>query len=192
MVTKWISTDGGKDAAGFVEKNDCAVRALAVFTGKPYAECHATLKSLGRKQFRGTSIVAIKSVLKQFPYTASWTSGERLTLGAIARKFPTGKVYMVKRGHAFAMIDGIVHDSFRVGSKSVINHYWVDPTSVVESKVEKLAPTPYTALTSKKDVARAIFDRLSGTMSRREIAKQMAVEMHITLANASYYCTRVF
>lgn len=195
MITNWVSTDGGKHAAGFVEKNDCAVRALAVFTGNPYAECHAKLKSLGRKQFKGTSIAVIKSALKDFPCTTVWSSGTRMTLGAVTRKFPTGKVYLVKHGHAFAMIDGVVHDSFRVGSKSIINYYWIDPATVVAPKDEIPAPTAKnTSTTTKKELAREIFDRLMayGTMSRYQVAKRMASEMDITVANAVYYCTRVF
>ena len=38
-----------EDSTRFKERGDCGVRALAVATGKPYAECHAALKAAGRR-----------------------------------------------------------------------------------------------------------------------------------------------
>ena len=196
--TKWVRTDGGKTAAGIVDRNDCAVRAYSLFTGKPYAESHKMFSSMGRRIGKGTKNTTIMAALKEFPCTEARKQGKRVTLSQIANTIPVGKVYMLKRGHAFTMVNGVVHDSFQVGAKSIINMFWVDPKTVSNIELPP-AKTPAVSTVSKptiakKELARAIFDRLMayGTMSRYQVAKRMASEMDITVANAVYYCTRVF
>ena len=59
------------------EKNDCAVKAVAVVCGVSYEEAHAVLKAKGRKEGQGTAIVTIREAVKAFGKTPrSWGHGE--------------------------------------------------------------------------------------------------------------------
>lgn len=189
----FVKTDGGKSAFGFTDKNDCAVRAHALFTGNSYAESHEIFKKLGRKDNRGTKNTLIYNLLGEKPRK----NGVGLTLSSLRRLHPTGRVYALKRGHAFTLINGVLHDSWKVGDKSRIMYYWVDNTPCT-------APTEYVNAayvphqysketpTQKQTAARATFDRVNayGTHSNYQIAKRIAAELNITVANACYYVSK--
>jgi hypothetical protein len=51
------------------ERNDCTVKAVAAATGKPYAEVHALLARLGRKNGRGTSLTNMRAALTTLGFT---------------------------------------------------------------------------------------------------------------------------
>jgi hypothetical protein len=51
---KFQFNDGGRKAAGFKGKaGDCACRAVAIATGKPYAEVYAAINELGSHERTG-------------------------------------------------------------------------------------------------------------------------------------------
>jgi len=203
-MTNFIKTDGGRTAAGFSENNDCAVRAYALFKNVSYKESHDVFKKLGRKDGKGTKTASIWDLLGR----GARKDGQKMTLNALRRLHPTGTVYALKRGHAFTMINGVVHDSWKVGDKTRIMSYWVDDTPrilpsenvtrayfwtkpavvstpVVQPVHQYSTETPV----QKKANARATFDRLNayGTLSPYQIAKRIATELNITVANANYY-----
>lgn len=184
----FVETDGGKSSAGFEhEAKDCAVRAHALFTGCSYEESHAIFEQLGRKDGHGTSNAMISEVLSE-KYTMVIN---RMTLNKLRQTYPKGRVYALKRGHAFTLIDGVIHDSWRVGDKSRVFCFWLDDEA--NSYANQPKPIVDRTSTDKKDQARTIFNRLNdGTRSKYAIAKLMAEEMGITVANANYYCQRCF
>lgn len=193
---KFVNTDGGKSSAGFThEKNDCAVRAHVLFTNTPYAESHNMFKQLGRKDGRGTKNTLIAKLLDP-NYSKSF---DRMTLTQLRNKYPRGRIYALKRGHAFALIDGVLHDTWAVGGKSRVFCYWMD-NEAKEHAVTAQADAPRAAReknaakpSDKKQQARAIYDRLNdGSRTKYAIAKEIASEMGITIANANYYCLRCF
>lgn len=121
-------TDGGKAAAGFHnEYNDCAVRAVAIACELPYADAHKKLKAHGRKDGKTTyGFVAfvdkkIKTEKKLKPAKKKASLG---TLATFIKTNPKGTFIACKRGHAFAVIDGIVHDSFKVKPGSHVKMAW--------------------------------------------------------------------
>lgn len=179
----FVKTDGGRSKYGFSEQRDCAVRAYAIFADAPYNEAHCLFKEHGRKDRHGTYYTTIEKVMSKF------TKGESkgLTINQLRALHPVGKVYAVKRGHAFAMIDGVIHDTGMTGGKSRVIHYWYDGL-VMLAPGRKANVTP-----DKKAEAHKIYIRLHLTgMSNYQIAKQIAADMGITVANANYYVTRVF
>lgn len=189
----FIKTDGGKSSSGFIhETNDCAVRAHALFTQSSYEESHAIFKKLGRKDGRGTHNRDILTVLNP---NYECHLNQNMTLKQLRNKYPKGRIYALKRGHAFTLIDGVLHDTWKVGDKSKVFCYWVDD---VAKSNEVTTPTQQAVtdnrpVSDKKQQARAIFDRLNdGTRSKYAIAKLMAEEMGITIANANYYTLRCF
>lgn len=140
-----VCSDGGRAAAGFAEeKNDCTVRALANATGTTYAESHALWKSLGRESGKGANlfwnIVFINKWLapKGLKLTNTFLP-KKIVLGnvklSIAKKsvptlrsfikaHPKGVYLCQTRDHAFAIRDGVVHDSFAWSDLTRIVHSW--------------------------------------------------------------------
>jgi hypothetical protein len=175
----FVRNDGGMQQAGFNEHNDCAVRALATFKNIPYKQAHNTFKQHGRKDCKATPIPTIIKILGE-P-----VQDNRMTLNNLIGKYPKGRIYAIKRGHALAVVDGVIHDTWKVGLKSRINHYWID-------NCEPAQPRINTALIDKKAAAQKIYNELYGTMSGYAIAKQIAAQLGITVANANYYVSRVF
>lgn len=198
---QYIKTDGGMRSSGFAEHNDCAVRAYALFKNIPYSESHDTFKKLGRRDGRCTKNHIIYDLVGR----DTRKEGTGLTLNQLVAQHPTGRVYGMKRGHAFAIIDGVLHDQWQVGGKCHITWYWVDdsktpavtPTLNINAHPRQLpvAPThqvsvePSTVPNRKSCQARLIFDRLNayGTLSNYAIAKRIASELSITVANSNYY-----
>lgn len=193
----WVKTDGGKENAGFAESNDCAVRAHALFTGMSYSESHQLFKQMGRIDGKATQYAIIRSIFQgDKKYELHIPHG--LTLNKLRARYPKGRIYALMRGHAFAVIDGQLHDLYQVGGKCHIRLYWVD-ADAQQCDDQQLTKQPVPAkreinvVNDKKAQARAIFDRLNNrSMSNYAIAKQIAAELGITVANANYYVTRVF
>jgi len=101
------------------ERADCVVRALSLAANRPYAEIHALCAQHGREYGRGTSgDVVIKScralggigVPIRGWSDAYVTARSGPTLAEFIRRHPKGRFYLNKRGHGFALIDGVVHD----------------------------------------------------------------------------------
>lgn len=57
-----------EDTKKLNETNDCAVKAVALATGKPYAEVHAVMKALGRADRKGTPNMITEATLKHFGF----------------------------------------------------------------------------------------------------------------------------
>jgi hypothetical protein len=180
-MSGWIRNDGGMSAEGFKERNDCAVRALALVANMPYKDAHSKFKRLGRKNGHGTRNSDIDTALAELNFKQDKSP---MTVGRLLQKYPSGRVYVVKRQHAFAVIDGIIHDTFVTGPKSRVVRCYVAPTTVASTPVVNDRLHSY----QKRDGALAAFNRLNdGIRSRYAIAKLVAVEMSITVANANYY-----
>lgn len=102
-------------------------------------------------------------------------------------------MYALKRGHAFTLIDGVLHDTWKVGDKSRVFCFWLDDEAKSYASQPKavVQTAPSIAVSDKKEQARAIYNMLNdGTRSKYAIAKLMAAEMGITVANANYYTQR--
>jgi hypothetical protein len=181
---QFVKTDGGMRSSGFAEHNDCAVRAYALFKDIPYNEAHCIFKKLGRRDGRGTKNHIIYDLIGR----NSRKDGAGMTLNQLIAANPTGKVYGLKRGHAFAIINGVLHDSWKVGGKSRITFYWTDSVASAPTPIDE-KPVNTTSAATKRANARATFDRLNayGTHTPYQIAKRIAEEWNITVANAQYY-----
>lgn len=176
----FVRNDGGMKAAGFSEHNDCAVRAYATFKDIPYSQAHGTFKFNGRKDRRATPFSVIKAILGDQPLQRG------LTINGLLKAFPKGRVYAVIRGHALAIVDGTINDTWKVGLKSRVKYYWTDGTELPQPGTNTMHPV------DKKAEALRIYNELRGMKSKYAIAKEIAARMGITVANANYYVTRVF
>jgi len=121
-----------------VDRNNCTVRALANATGMDYDKLHTEMKTFGRKDGKGCRIDVWLPVYKMFGgsvrgifgttnaarYFAKMTKNEYprkegTTLKTILPKL-TGKHICLIQGHAFAVINGQVIDSFGIEAGSRI------------------------------------------------------------------------
>lgn len=113
------------------EANDCAVKAVAAVCGVTYEEAHATLKSFGRKDRKGTRVVLIDRAIKHFGkklervpashFISRYPKGHRDVLVNVTSHHPErfnkvwkdGESYLmyVSGGsHVLAIVDGVNHD----------------------------------------------------------------------------------
>lgn len=94
------------------ERNDCVVRAFSVALRRPYAELHDACSAAGRGYGRKTCDVTVWRVAYKY-FLLPWDT--RGTVAQFIRANPSGRFYLHRRGHAFCIIDGVVHD-WRAGT----------------------------------------------------------------------------
>tara|TARA_R100000750_G_C2304204_1_gene79966 strand:- start:158 stop:538 length:381 start_codon:yes stop_codon:yes gene_type:complete len=102
---------------GFENENrDCTVRGLAIAANIPYEKVHAVFKKFGRKNRCGIfTKPIINKVFKELGINAKQVKRSG-SLEKFLRLFPKGNYYVFKSGHAFAVIDGNISDSTKLGS----------------------------------------------------------------------------
>lgn len=127
-------TLSGRTEQGFAhEKGDCTVRATANILNIPYAESHARLKALGRKDGKGVCfrLIAQRLGLEELPQFAN------RTVKAILPQLGKGRYGILINRHIFAVVDGEIIDSHYP-----LNHrVWV----VYKPTVQQLSPPAPTA-----------------------------------------------
>lgn len=126
----YVFDDGGRSAAGFKgSAGDCVTRAIAIVSGKPYAEVYAALAqgtgsqrvTRGRKAKGATARNGISTSRKWFKdYMAAqgfkWTPTMQIGSGCKvhlnAAELPAGRLIVAVSKHYTAVIDGVIHDTF--------------------------------------------------------------------------------
>lgn len=135
-----------QEAKSLGEQMDCAVKAISVVTGLPYATCHAAVAAAGRNDRRRTPDRIWKAALDTLGFDVrEWSAKERIEVimsypkKGIAtitthhpRRFP--KVWgqfadrallFRSRGHISGVTGGVVHDWAINSSKQVFEVYEV-------------------------------------------------------------------
>lgn len=105
------------------EHNDCVVRALSLAFNKPYEEVHAVCKRAGRKAGKGMNYTQIDKAIAELtgnPFAKIDRLQRRQTFTTFARDNAKGKYFVLKRGHAVALIDGVFHDAGTRGEPRAI------------------------------------------------------------------------
>jgi hypothetical protein len=109
MKTQFVGNDYAGLGSG--DRNDCFVRAVALASGKSYSEVQELCKNLGRTQNKGTPWATVHDVLRTFPGT--WEHFQKWaqpTLACFVEDNMEGSWVIFVRGHACALIDGVLHD----------------------------------------------------------------------------------
>jgi len=127
MIVKRYHTDAGRTETHPHETRDCTVRALAVAAGIPYEQAHAALKAAGRTDRKGIVLAqAINSGrLKLEGRKFVDVLKTPTCLGFFLKAHPKGTFLCRKARHAFAIVDGILHDNQALGSRMRVTHAWV-------------------------------------------------------------------
>lgn len=95
------------------ETNDCTVKAFSVVFNTTYEKAHAHLKNYcGRQHRRGLrSIDVLPPSLKKTKYKVGpYSRTNRITLKNFIEKHNEGRFYVCVRGHALAVVDGVIYD----------------------------------------------------------------------------------
>lgn len=148
LRTSYDSTHGE-----FQERNDCSVRAVMTVTGSTYKAAHTFLREeCGRQDRRGVMSYnftrrmdqgeVLGSTLTRIPGIGRRyeKNAKRITLARFIRENPVGTFLLGKSGHAFAVVDGKLVDTWEVPPGALVNRAW---------KVEKSTPVVPTNLPTR-------------------------------------------
>jgi hypothetical protein len=113
-----IIHDGGKIGDGFAdERLDCAVRAYAIAKEIPYSDSHSLFKKAGRESKQTTGFDVYDKM--GFKFTFSYVTIKQFILD-----HPKGSFYTCKKGHAFAIKNGVVFDDTKLNGRTVIRKWF--------------------------------------------------------------------
>ena len=108
-----------KVSKSYNEKNDCAVKAVAVVANASYQEAHEALRLAGRKPRRGTPLPVIFAALRslgvyhEFKTVADHRGKDmgRCPISRVRSRLPRkGRFLVLTRSHILAVVDGVVLD----------------------------------------------------------------------------------
>lgn len=95
------------------DKNDCSVRAFARAAGISYDAAHKRFADHGRKRGCATQLITTALVLREaFPDARGVNMKDLpMSIAEFVDRLPRDGAYIVHTNrHAFAIVDGIVHD----------------------------------------------------------------------------------
>lgn len=104
-----------RDSKAMKEDKDCTVMSFATVWGCTYQQAHEHLRmSAGRKlrhglptdKFDSAAWWCRKTKMKSGPYTEN----NKISLGQFCKEHPVGRYWVRVRGHALAVIDGVIYD----------------------------------------------------------------------------------
>jgi len=138
----YVYSDGGRAAAGYKgEADDCAVRALSIVTGRPYAEVYALVgefckgeRPSKRKRTRSAPRTGVhKDTFDRIAshlglrWVPTMSVGQGATVHVRDDELPAGRMVLNLSRHFAAYVDGAVHDTHdpRRGGTRTVYGYWI-------------------------------------------------------------------
>lgn len=132
----FVFNDGGRAAAGFKgSTRDCVTRAIAIATGKPYAEIYAEINRFAGERGDGRSSARTGVWRKTYGayleglgwrWVACMSIGSGCQVHLRADELPGGTIIARLSRHVCCVIDGVIHDAFdpsRGGTRCVYGYY---------------------------------------------------------------------
>lgn len=121
------------------DKADCSVRALAAAAGVSYKVASITFSAQGRTLKKGTSIELSRRLYEDVLGMKPVDMAQGMHLGGFLEVARTGSFLIHKNGHAFAVVEGVVHDWEGTSKDSTrIVKVW-KVTEVARVKMAKMA-----------------------------------------------------
>jgi len=118
---KWIKSDGGQSLYRIKDSANCTVRTLANVTDMEFELADEIATKAGRKRNQGffpKKIIA--TAKKDFGLKFQKLKFKRYTVSKFIKKYPIGRFWVSRRGHSFAIIDGVVYDTIKNTSFQII------------------------------------------------------------------------
>jgi hypothetical protein len=155
MSDGFVIDDGGRRAAGFTNKataGDCVARAVAIASGRPYAEVYAFLaegnatqrvtKHSGRRAHAGVRTASHGIWTKRkwfcdymvslgFRWVPTMAIGQGCTVHLTAAELPAGRLIARLSRHYTAVIDGVIHDAYDPRRGAILGGLGADDRHVV-------------------------------------------------------------
>lgn len=127
MIKDYAYDDGGRVAAGYKNPSgDCVCRAVAIASGRPYTEVRDRLR-IGTGRVRHSKRRA--SPDNGIPVLKRWfiLLMEEFGFNFVRKSdIPdTGRIVVITRTHAFAVIDGTARDTHMSGLADRRFGYWI-------------------------------------------------------------------
>lgn len=138
---KYQFNDGGRSAAGYKgTTGDCACRAIAIVTGKPYQEVYELINTVAKsektgKRKRGISNARsgvyrnnVKQIMLSLGYKwiPTMLIGQGCKVHLRADELPAGKILCNVSKHYVAVVEGVINDIYdcsREGTRCVYGYY---------------------------------------------------------------------
>lgn len=133
---KHVYDDGGRSAAGYKgHTGDCVTRAVAIASGRPYADVYAALakwsgserKSRGASARNGihTTRKWFKDYMRSlgFVWTPTMGIGTGCKVHLNAAELPGGRLVVAVSKHYTAVIDGVIHDTHNPSERGTTIYY---------------------------------------------------------------------
>lgn len=153
---EFVYDDGGRAAAGFKgSTGDCVVRAIAIASGKPYAEVYNALRE-GIKDTRtrrsryfkprgsasprnGVSRVVYEPYLLSlgFTWVPTMKIGQGCTTHLVAEELPKGTLIVRLSKHLTTVIDGVIHDTYNPQRGAT---YWYGEGDYAANRPPRVSP----------------------------------------------------
>lgn len=93
------------------DKNNCAVIAVTVITGKHYDDVYDVFRYFGRRHGKGVCQYTTYAVLRFLGYNLERVERMPKTVNQCGNKLSKNKSYLIRtRGHILAMKAGVIHD----------------------------------------------------------------------------------
>ena len=132
--------DGGRKNAGYKgETGDCATRAIAIATGKPYQEVYDAINKMSMEEKdsckhvksnarTGVYKITYKKYLEDlgWKWTPTMFIGQGCKVHLKANELPMGRLIVKVTRHVVAVIDGVINDTFdpsRDGTRCVYGYF---------------------------------------------------------------------
>lgn len=137
----FIYDDGGRSAAGYKGfTGDCACRAAAIATQRPYQEVYDLINELAKSERTGkrkrkksnarTGVYQNTFIKVMSHYGFKWVATMRIGQGCTthlrSEELPRGRIVVNLSRHYAAIIDGDLHDTYdctRDGSRCVYGYF---------------------------------------------------------------------
>lgn len=138
---KFVYDDGGREAAGYKgTTGDCACRAAAIASQRPYKEVYDLINEFAKtertgKRKRGKSNArtgvfqpTFKKVMETlgFKWVATMHIGQGCTVHLRENELPRGRIVCNVSRHYVAVVDGVLHDTYdssRDGDRCVYGYF---------------------------------------------------------------------
>lgn len=123
----FVHDDGGREAAGFKgSAGDCVVRAVAIASGRPYAEVHARFRiGTGRVRHSKRRPSPENGIITAKPWFKKYMAELGFQWVASAKLPDIGRLVVKTKTHAFAVIDLVVHDTHAKRVFDPREGYWI-------------------------------------------------------------------
>jgi len=116
-----VITNGGIKSP---DRANCTIRALALTASIPYETADKIGKEAGRKKNCGFNPYKLLRKAKGYGIKTNKLKYRSITIQKFLAKHPTGRYYATTNCHAFAVINGSIHDNVIAKPLQRITNVW--------------------------------------------------------------------